>query len=91
MLTVLPSPPVLPAVNHWGYFIYLNWMPTYFYKVLGEPDLHAVLAPATLGLVALCCWLLRTWDLLSNAPAFILPAPHALAIYPGLLPLQAWT
>lgn len=21
-------------VNHWGYFIYLNWMPTYFYKVL---------------------------------------------------------
>jgi hypothetical protein len=24
------------AVNHWGYFIYLNWMPTYFYKVLGE-------------------------------------------------------
>jgi len=22
-------------VNHWGYFIYLNWMPTYFYKVLG--------------------------------------------------------
>jgi hypothetical protein len=24
------------TVNHWGYFIYLNWMPTYFYKVLGE-------------------------------------------------------
>jgi predicted MFS family arabinose efflux permease len=22
-------------VNHWGYFMYLNWMPTYFYKVLG--------------------------------------------------------
>lgn len=22
-------------INHWGYFIYLNWMPTYFYKVLG--------------------------------------------------------
>lgn len=21
---------------HAGYFIYLNWMPTYFYKVLGE-------------------------------------------------------
>ena len=20
-------------VNHWGYFIYLNWMPTYFFKV----------------------------------------------------------
>ena len=26
--------------NHWGYFIYLNWMPTYFYKVLGM-DLRA--------------------------------------------------
>ena len=23
------------VVNHWGYFMYLNWMPTYFYKVLG--------------------------------------------------------
>jgi ACS family sodium-dependent inorganic phosphate cotransporter/ACS family sodium-dependent inorganic phosphate cotransporter-like MFS transporter 9 len=21
-------------VNHWGYFIYLNWMPIYFNKVL---------------------------------------------------------
>lgn len=29
-----------PAVNHWGYFIYLNWMPTYFYKVLGEPCIN---------------------------------------------------
>ncbi|EFN57861.1 hypothetical protein CHLNCDRAFT_143323 [Chlorella variabilis] len=27
-------------VNHWGYFIYLNWMPTYFYRVLGM-DLRA--------------------------------------------------
>lgn len=27
-------------VNHWGYFIYLNWMPTYFYKVLGEYNNH---------------------------------------------------
>jgi len=26
--------------NHWGYFMYLNWMPTYFYKVLGM-DLRA--------------------------------------------------
>lgn len=25
-------------MNHWGYFIYLNWMPTYFYRVLGEPS-----------------------------------------------------
>lgn len=23
------------VINHFGYFIYLNWMPTYFYKVLG--------------------------------------------------------
>eukprot|EP00884_Botryococcus_braunii_P012813 jgi/Botrbrau1/21532/Bobra.174_2s0035.1 len=22
-------------VNHWGYFIYLNWMPSYFYQTLG--------------------------------------------------------
>jgi MFS family permease len=28
------------VINHWGYFIYLNWMPTYFYKVLGL-DLRA--------------------------------------------------
>eukprot|EP00887_Chlorella_sp_A99_P000660 scaffold5.g660.t1 len=27
-------------VNHWGYFIYLSWMPTYFYQVLGL-DLRA--------------------------------------------------
>jgi predicted MFS family arabinose efflux permease len=26
---------VVKFVNHWGYFIYLNWMPSYFYKVLG--------------------------------------------------------
>jgi ACS family sodium-dependent inorganic phosphate cotransporter/ACS family sodium-dependent inorganic phosphate cotransporter-like MFS transporter 9 len=26
---------VVNFVNHWGYFIYLNWMPTYFYKALG--------------------------------------------------------
>ena len=38
---LLASPAVLAIVvvnfvNHWGYFIYLNWMPTYFYQVLGE-------------------------------------------------------
>lgn len=27
-------------VNHWGYFIYLNWMPTFFFKVL-DLDLKA--------------------------------------------------
>ena len=32
-----PTCTACTAVNHWGYFIYLNWMPTYFYKVLGEP------------------------------------------------------
>jgi hypothetical protein len=26
---------VVNFVNHWGYFIYLNWMPTYFSKVTG--------------------------------------------------------
>jgi hypothetical protein len=26
---------VVNFVNHWGYFIYLNWMPTYFSKVWG--------------------------------------------------------
>mmetsp|Transcript_17093 Transcript_17093/g.29254 ORF Transcript_17093/g.29254 Transcript_17093/m.29254 type:complete len:305 (-) Transcript_17093:149-1063(-) len=26
---------VVNVVNHWGYFIYLNWMPTYFVKALG--------------------------------------------------------
>lgn len=36
---LLASPAVLAIVvvnfvNHWGYFIYLNWMPSFFYKVL---------------------------------------------------------
>ena len=22
-------------VNHWGYFIYLSWMPSYFHQALG--------------------------------------------------------
>lgn len=26
---------VVNFVNHWGYFIYLNWMPSYFVKALG--------------------------------------------------------
>lgn len=26
---------VVNIVNHWGYFIYLNWMPSYFYRSLG--------------------------------------------------------
>lgn len=31
---------IVNFVNHWGYFIYLNWMPSYFVKVLGV-DLRA--------------------------------------------------
>lgn len=31
---------VVNVVNHWGYFIYLNWMPSYFNKVTGCPP-HA--------------------------------------------------
>jgi ACS family sodium-dependent inorganic phosphate cotransporter/ACS family sodium-dependent inorganic phosphate cotransporter-like MFS transporter 9 len=26
---------IVNTVNHWGYFIYLNWMPSYFVKVGG--------------------------------------------------------
>lgn len=26
---------IVNIVNHWGYFIYLNWMPSYFVKALG--------------------------------------------------------
>lgn len=26
---------IVNFVNHWGYFIYLNWMPSYFVKALG--------------------------------------------------------
>jgi hypothetical protein len=26
---------IVNIVNHWGYFIYLNWMPSYFYQTLG--------------------------------------------------------
>jgi len=31
---------IVNIVNHWGYFIYLNWMPTYFNQALGF-DLRA--------------------------------------------------
>lgn len=31
---------VVNFVNHWGYFIYLNWMPSYFVRALGV-DLRA--------------------------------------------------
>lgn len=31
---------IVNIVNHWGYFIYLNWMPSYFSKV--RPDGRAV-------------------------------------------------
>ncbi|KAL4434256.1 hypothetical protein ABPG75_000697 [Micractinium tetrahymenae] len=45
LLTLLSKPAtwaiiIANFVNHWGYFIYLNWMPTYFYRVLGM-DLRA--------------------------------------------------
>ena len=43
-----------PAVNHWGYFIYLNWMPTYFYRVLG--------ALQGCANVHMCCWARRLVD-----------------------------
>jgi hypothetical protein len=29
---------VVNIVNHWGYFIYLNWIPSYFYKVKAVSD-----------------------------------------------------
>lgn len=29
-------------INHWGYFIYLNWMPSYFYKVMGTYLIYLV-------------------------------------------------
>ncbi|GFH23432.1 MFS domain-containing protein [Haematococcus lacustris] len=45
LLPLALSPPVVAAatwaiivvnvINHFGYFIYLNWMPTYFVKALG--------------------------------------------------------
>jgi MFS family permease len=44
-------------INHFGYFIYLNWMPTYFFKVLGE-SVKRALGPAFPGLafpVLSCC------------------------------------
>jgi len=31
---------VVNIVNHWGYFIYLSWMPSYFHQALGL-DLRA--------------------------------------------------
>lgn len=30
---------VVNIVNHWGYFIYLNWIPSYFYKVSALPHI----------------------------------------------------
>lgn len=46
-------------VNHWGYFIYLNWMPTYFYKVLGM-DLRAS------SFMSIVPWLLMACGSLSS-------------------------
>lgn len=45
LFRLLKSPAVWAIIianfaNHWGYFIYLNWMPTYFVKVHGM-DLRA--------------------------------------------------
>ena len=48
-------------VNDWGFFIYLNWMPTYFYKVSGyqqceikqqDLGLHALASKGPRGLMA---------------------------------------
>jgi ACS family sodium-dependent inorganic phosphate cotransporter/ACS family sodium-dependent inorganic phosphate cotransporter-like MFS transporter 9 len=37
---------IVNIVNHWGYFIYLNWMPTYFVKV-GFPNVTRSGRPST--------------------------------------------
>ena len=36
-------PQVVNIVNHWGYFIYLSWMPSYFHQV--APALACALPP----------------------------------------------
>jgi ACS family sodium-dependent inorganic phosphate cotransporter/ACS family sodium-dependent inorganic phosphate cotransporter-like MFS transporter 9 len=42
LMSALPTWAIIVVnfVNHWGYFIYLNWMPSYFNKALGF-DLRA--------------------------------------------------
>eukprot|EP00890_Picochlorum_soloecismus_P004500 jgi/Picsp_1/5050/NSC_02413-R1_probable anion transporter chloroplastic-like len=71
MLQTKPVWAIITAniVNHWGYFIYLNWMPTYFYKVLGM-DLRSssfmsvvpwlLMACGSLGSGIFCDGLVRT-------------------------------
>ncbi|KIY98369.1 putative anion transporter 2 [Monoraphidium neglectum] len=53
---------VVNFVNHWGYFIYLNWMPTYFSKALGF-DLRAS------SLLAFLPWLVMALG--SSAAGFL--------------------
>ncbi|KAK9828655.1 hypothetical protein WJX72_001353 [[Myrmecia] bisecta] len=45
---------IVNFVNHWGYFIYLNWMPTYFYQVLGL-DLKASSLLAFIPWLVMAC------------------------------------
>jgi cyanate permease len=49
---------VVNVVNHWGYFIYLNWMPSYFYKARAR-GLRGI--PALSPRVVFCAGLHCMW------------------------------
>ena len=71
---------VVNFVNHWGYFIYLNWMPSYFVKALGV-DLRAssflsFLPWTVMALGSTSAGQLATdLDTASRPAACLLPAP----------------
>ncbi|WPT18045.1 Putative anion transporter 4 [Picochlorum sp. SENEW3] len=88
-------------VNHWGYFMYLNWMPTYFYKVLGM-NLRAssfmsfvpwlVMAFGSVSAGYLCDYLVNSarWNRtrvrkMIQTVAFLGPVPALLALATGSL------
>ena len=88
-------------VNHWGYFMYLNWMPTYFYKVLGM-NLRAssfmsfvpwlVMAIGSVSAGYLCDYLVNSakWNRtrvrkMIQTVAFLGPVPALLALATGSL------
>lgn len=88
-------------VNHWGYFMYLNWMPTYFYKVLGM-NLRAssfmsfvpwlVMAFGSVSAGYLCDYLVNSakWNRtrvrkMIQTVAFLGPVPGLLALATGSL------
>lgn len=90
---------IVNFVNHWGYFIYLNWMPTYFARTLGLgvgassalsflPWLLMACGSSCAGvladgLVARCGWSVTRVRKTMQAVAFLVPALALVVLAQG--------